>query len=1125
MASFTGQLIKDTYDGIIKTIDNGVVDSTAKNLTDGVGNLTPFWVSTTQLGVGVTPSTDFHVNGSALIGGSLTITGDLTVNGTTTTISTQTLSVEDPLIILAKDNAANSVDIGFYGKYVDGSTKYAGFFRKAGDNKFHIFSGLGAEPTTTVNTGDASYVVSTLVGNLEGNVTGNLIATGAGATQIASDVRAVTQAAADSSTKVATTAFVQQELTGSDLDFSGTSGTGSVDLDSQVFAVVGTANEIETTAGSQQLQIGMPNDVTIGNDLTVSNDLDVTGVITTAGVTEQATQFLFTKDLKVHDSLPVITLSDSDSSGASSTGDIIWIDSGSTQKAIISLTSSNLGITSKAGALNFGTNSTNALTIDTSQDSVFQGTITTGGGSGSGGALTVWGGYAQNLNQSGGTVTAWNLTNSATASGTSDTTQMQISQKDTGGSAIDLKIGQSADGKAFFGSKTVGIKITNASGNTEITGSLAIGGNATAIASWVTESQGIASNDNDTTVPTSAAVKDYVDTNVTAQDLDFSGTSGTGSVDLDSQTFAVVGTANEIETSASSQTLTIGLPSDVTIGNDLTVTGTITGTTATFAGDVQAPGIYVGATNTSFDFYNQGTSYFNGTVTVDAAFTQSGGDASTFSGGVNITGTNNTTSTLTLTNTAPTPDNSWSLVPQYNSQDLQLLEDSTTRVTFGSGGNVGIGLTSPTAKLDVFGTINIASDGSTNHTNSRLILNSTQNAARGAGVFMHNTNDDQEWYAGVPYNDAFDSYVIGYQSTASHADSTSELANALLMVESGGNVGIGTTSLTNKLEVLGTSGSTSVARFKAQGATTDCIVNLESSRDCYLQFTAASTAKWALAADYPNTGDFDLYNYPNNFNSMTWKDDGNVGIGTTSPQNILHLKSNDPKLILEDGNAGSDEKVYAIYPAGSQYVLQTMTDAFAAGQNVYVVDRTGTAVDTHKWYTANSERMRITSGGEILIGTQTITSAGKLQLTSSNAYYGLVDRAQVSDSGNPAGFFNSAGSLVGYIGTNNSSTTYHTSSDYRLKEDLKEFNGLDIVSQIKTYDFKWKSYENRSYGVMAHELQEVIPDAVAGEKDLVNEDGSINPQGVDYSKIVPLLVKSIQELKAEIETLKTQINK
>jgi hypothetical protein len=55
---------------------------------------------------------------------------------------------------------------------------------------------------------------------------------------------------------------------------------------------------------------------------------------------------------------------------------------------------------------------------------------------------------------------------------------------------------------------------------------------------------------------------------------------------------------------------------------------------------------------------------------------------------------------------------------------------------------------------------------------------------------------------------------------------------------------------------------------------------------------------------------------------------------------------------------------------------------------------------------------------------------------------------------------------------------------------------------------------------MAHELQEVLPQAVTGDKDAVNEDESINPQGVDYSKIVPILVKSIQELKAEIELLK-----
>ena len=94
----------------------------------------------------------------------------------------------------------------------------------------------------------------------------------------------------------------------------------------------------------------------------------------------------------------------------------------------------------------------------------------------------------------------------------------------------------------------------------------------------VVESEGIGSNDNDTTLPTSAAVKDYVDNeittvtnSITAQDLDFSGDSGTGSVDLDSQSLTIAGTANEVETSGSGQTLTIGLPSAVQITTSLDV--------------------------------------------------------------------------------------------------------------------------------------------------------------------------------------------------------------------------------------------------------------------------------------------------------------------------------------------------------------------------------------------------------------------------------------------------------------------------------------------------------------------------------------------------------------------------
>ena len=91
-----------------------------------------------------------------------------------------------------------------------------------------------------------------------------------------------------------------------------------------------------------------------------------------------------------------------------------------------------------------------------------------------------------------------------------------------------------------------------------------------AAAAIVLESEGIASNDNDTSIPTSAAVKNYVDTAITAEDLDFAGDSGTGAVDLDSQSLTIAGTANEIETSASGQTLTVGLPNTVTVTTSLT---------------------------------------------------------------------------------------------------------------------------------------------------------------------------------------------------------------------------------------------------------------------------------------------------------------------------------------------------------------------------------------------------------------------------------------------------------------------------------------------------------------------------------------------------------------------------
>ena len=104
--------------------------------------------------------------------------------------------------------------------------------------------------------------------------------------------------------------------------------------------------------------------------------------------------------------------------------------------------------------------------------------------------------------------------------------------------------------------------------------------------------------------------------------------------------------------------------------------------------------------------------------------------------------------------------------------------------------------------------------------------------------------------------------------------------------------------------------------------------------------------------------------------------------------------------------------------------------------------------------------------------------------------------------------------LASYDGTD---STGKVNELVGLKEDLKDFDGLGLVSNIKVYDFKWKAADERAYGVMAHELKEVIPQAVDGEKD------AERMQSADYSKIVPILVKAIQELKADNDSLRERI--
>jgi len=119
------------------------------------------------------------------------------------------------------------------------------------------------------------------------------------------------------------------------------------------------------------------------------------------------------------------------------------------------------------------------------------------------------------------------------------------------------------------------------------------------------------------------------------------------------------------------------------------------------------------------------------------------------------------------------------------------------------------------------------------------------------------------------------------------------------------------------------------------------------------------------------------------------------------------------------------------------------------------------------------------------------------------------------------GFLNANG-LVGSIQSSGSATAYVTSSDYRLKENVSySFDATTRLKQLKPARFNFKADEDNTLvdGFIAHEVSSIVPEAVTGEKDATNEDGSVNPQGIDQSKLVPLLVKTIQELEARITTL------
>jgi hypothetical protein len=259
--------------------------------------------------------------------------------------------------------------------------------------------------------------------------------------------------------------------------------------------------------------------------------------------------------------------------------------------------------------------------------------------------------------------------------------------------------------------------------------------------------------------------------------------------------------------------------------------------------------------------------------------------------------------------------------------------------------------------------------------------------------------------------------------------------------------------------------------------------------------------------------------------AMTLDASGNLGIGTTSP-----ISNSGYGGLSVNGTSGA---VVSLMKAGTE-----TGRIFTGGDETSFQCKATTGYITFvSGVSGGTERMRIDSSGNLLVGTTSaLSQTGRATFVSSgNALVTQVGNSSTAyQSTNTSGtsayyaaIWSNNGntfSTCGTIQVSGTATSYNTSSDYRLKDNVLPMTGaLAKIALLKPVTYKWKSDGSDGQGFIAHELAEVMPDCVSGKKDAVKADGSIMPQGVDTSFLVATLTKAIQEQQALITALTARI--
>jgi hypothetical protein len=412
-----------------------------------------------------------------------------------------------------------------------------------------------------------------------------------------------------------------------------------------------------------------------------------------------------------------------------------------------------------------------------------------------------------------------------------------------------------------------------------------------------------------------------------------------------------------------------------------------------------------------------------------------------------------------------------------------------------NGTNVGIGNTNTSYTLDVSGSTRTSS------TQPSLLINYTDATSYANLIFTESgTNKGIIQYIGSTFSTTSRRNNLEIVNAA-NADMTLWTNNTNRMtIASTGDVGIGAapTSFGSSYTVLDVYNATVGGYILARSPNVTGQISVDNNTAMYVQ----------TRTNHP------IAFVTNNAEKMRLTSAGLVGIGTTAPIGPLDIA-----FPVADGATISATNAQTAYNYSRLRIKHY--SASNLGLSIGYAGANYTYIQAcYNEGTAAPLLLNPFSGNVTI--NNAITNA-QLSVGNSGGNWGIMVQDFVAN-GALMKFHSSDGTSVGSITYNGAVIVYSTTSDYRLKEDLKEINGLEKISAIKVYDLKFKNSGKRMDGVIAHELQEVIPYAVYGEKNALNEDGTIHAQGVDYSLLTPILIKAVQEQQVLITSLQSQIN-